>query len=55
MLEIVIKKLKGTKNCLIKWILKFNDYKNCLLDNKIVLKSQQRLKSEAHNVYIALD
>ena len=45
------KKAKGTKKCVIKRILKFNDYKNCLLDSKIILKSQQRFKSEAHNVY----
>ena len=32
-------------------MLKFNDYKNCLLNDQIILKSQQRLKSEAHNVY----
>ena len=38
------KKAKGTKKCIIKRILKFNDYKNCLLDNEIMLKSQQRLK-----------
>ena len=30
-----------------------NDYKDCLLNNEIILKSQQRFKSEAHNVYIA--
>ena len=29
----------------------FNDYKNCLLNNEIILKSQQRFKTEAHNVY----
>ena len=34
-----------------KKILKFNDYKGCLLNNEIILKLQQRLKSEAHNVY----
>ena len=33
-----------------KKILKFNDYRDCLLNNKIILKSQQRFKSEAHNV-----
>ena len=44
------KKAKGTQKCLIKRILKFNDYKNCLLNNEIILKSQQRFKSEAHNV-----
>ena len=45
------KKAKGTKKCVIKRILKLNDYKNCLLDNEIMLKSHQRFKSEAHNVY----
>ena len=35
----------------MKQIVKFNDYKNCLLNNEIILKSQQRFKSEAHNVY----
>ena len=34
-----------------KKILKFNDYKNCLLNNKIISKSQKRFQSEAHNVY----
>ena len=45
------KKAKGTKKCVIKRMLKFNYYKNCLLNNKVVLKSQQRFKSEAHNFY----
>ena len=45
------KKAKGTKKCVIKRGLKFNDYKDCLLNNEIILKSQQRFKSEAHNVY----
>ena len=44
------KKAKGTKKCVIKRILKFNDYKNCLLNNEIILKPQQRFKTEAHNV-----
>ena len=34
-----------------KKVLKFNDYKDCLLNNKIILKSQQRFKSEVQNVY----
>ena len=45
------KKAKGTKKCVIKRELKFNDYKNCLLNDKVVLKSQQRFKSERHDVY----
>ena len=45
------KKAKGTKKCVIKQRLKLNDYKDCLLSNEIVLKSQQRFKSEIHDVY----
>ena len=46
-----IKKVKGTKKYVIKRVLRFNDYKNRLLDNKIKLNSQQRFKSESHNVH----
>ena len=45
------KKAKGTKKCVIKRRLKFNDYEGCLLNNQILLKSQQRFKSEKHEVY----
>ena len=45
------KKAKGTKKCIIKKVIKFNDYKDCILKNEIMLKSQQRFKSERHNVY----
>ena len=38
------KKAKGTKKCLIKKMIKFNDYKKCLLNDEVILKSQQRLK-----------
>ena len=31
--------------------LKINDYKDCLLNNEIILKSQQRFKSERHDIY----
>ena len=34
-----VKKAKGTKACVIKRILKFNDNKNCLCENEILLKS----------------
>ena len=47
----MLKKAKGSKKLVIKRILKFNDFKDCLFKNEIVLKSQQRLKSEAHCVY----
>ena len=45
------KKAKGTKKYVMKQRLKFNDYKNCLLNNKIILKSQQRFKNKVYNVY----
>ena len=35
-----VKKAKGTKKCVIKRILRFNDYKDCLFKNEIILKSQ---------------
>ena len=46
----IVINLKG-KKYVIKQILKFNGYKNCLLNNEIILKSRQKFKSEAHNVY----
>ena len=44
------KKAKGTKKCVIKRRLKFNDYKDYLLNNQIVLKSQQRFNNKRHDV-----
>ena len=48
---IEMKKAKGTKKCVIKKMLKFEDYKKCLFDNEPMLESQQRFKSENHEVY----
>ena len=48
---IEMKKAKGTKKCVIKNMLKFEDYKKCLFGNESMLKSQQRFKSENHEVY----
>ena len=45
------KKAKGTKKCVIKRRLKFNDYKDCLFNDKTILKSQQWFKSDYYNVY----
>ena len=39
------KKAKGTKKCIIKKMIKFNDYKKCLLNDEVILKSQQILIS----------
>ena len=45
-----VKKAKGTKKCIIKWRITFEDYTDCLFNDKI-LKSQQRFKSDHHKVY----
>ena len=45
------KKAKGTKKCIIKKMIKFNDYKKCLLHDKVIFKSQQRFISKKHDVY----
>ena len=45
------KKAKGTKKCVIKRMIKFDDCKKCLLNDEVVLKSQQRFKSKGHDVY----
>ena len=45
------KKAKRTKLCVIKRRTKFNDYKDCLLNNEIILTSQQILRGERHDVY----
>ena len=38
------KKAKGTKKCAINKMIKFDDYKNCLLNHKILLKSIKIIK-----------
>ena len=45
------KKAKGAEKCVIKKGLMFKNYTDCLLNDKIILKSQQRFKSDYHNVY----
>ena len=45
------KKSKRNKEVCNKKILNFNDYKDCMLKNEIILKLKQRFKIEAHNVY----
>ena len=47
------KKAKGTKKCVIKRMIKFDDYKRCLLNGEVILKSQQRFRSKGHDVYTA--
>ena len=45
------KNAKGRKKCVVKLIIKFNNYEYCLLNNEIILKSQHIFKNKAHNEY----
>ena len=45
------KKAQGTKKCIIKKMIKFNDYKKCLLNDEVIFKPQQRFISKKHDVY----
>ena len=46
-----VKKSKGTKKCIIKRELRSKNYKDCLLNDKVILKLQQRFKSNYNEVY----
>ena len=45
------KKAKEIKRCVIKLRVMFENYKDSLFNNKNILKSQLRFKSDLHNVY----
>ena len=40
-----------TKKCVIKQKLMFQNFKNCLFNNKTIYRSQERFKSYNHDVY----
>ena len=45
------KKAKGTKKCVIKRGLMVKNYKDCIFNDKTMIKTQQRFKSDHHDVY----
>ena len=45
------KRAKGTKKCVIKREIMFERYKDCLFNDKTIIKSQLRFKSDHHDVY----
>ena len=47
----VHKQAKGTKKCVIKRRLMFENYKDCLFNEKTIFKKQQRFKSYYHDMY----
>ena len=46
-----MKKAKGTKKCIVKREITFNNYADALFTNKVIIKSQQRFRSDQHKVY----
>ena len=46
-----VKKAKETKKCVIKRELIFENYKDCLFNGEVILKSQQIFQSDHHIVY----
>ena len=46
-----MKKAKGTKKCIVKRELMFENYKDALFNDKIIIRSQQRFRSHNHKVY----
>ena len=49
--DIKNKKAKGVKRCVIRRALMIENYKDSFFNNKTILKSQLRFKSDHHNVY----
>ena len=44
-------RVKSTKKGVKRWEIKFKYYKSFLENSKIILKSKQRFRCEAHNVF----
>ena len=49
--DIEHKKAKGTKKCIVKREIIFENYKDSLFDDKVIIRSQQRFRSYNHKVY----
>ena len=49
--RILNKKAKGTKKCVVKREILFNNYLDSLFKNRILYRSQQRFRSDHHKVY----
>ena len=49
--KIINKKAKGTRKCVIKQKLMFENYKDCSFNNKAIYRSQGRFKRYCHNMY----
>ena len=45
------KKAKGTKKCIVKREIIFGNYADALFNDKVIIRSQQRFRSDHHKVY----
>ena len=43
-------KAKGTKKCIVKREFTFNNYADALFNDEVIIKSQQRFRTDHHNV-----
>ena len=46
-----MKKAKGTKKCIVKRELMFENYVDALFNDEVIIRSQQRFRSDHHRVY----
>ena len=46
-----MKKAKGTKKCIVKRGITFKKYADALLNDDVIIRSQQRFRSDQHRVY----
>ena len=44
-------KVKGTKKCIVKREITFNNYADALFNDEVIIKSQQRFRTDHHKVY----
>ena len=49
--KIINKKAKGTKKCIVKREILFKNYVDALFNDEVIIKSQQRFRSDHHKVY----
>ena len=45
------KKAKGTKKCIVKREITFKNYRDSLFNDELIIRSQQRFRSDHHRVY----
>ena len=46
-----MKKAKGTKKCIVKREITFKNYADALFNDEVIIRSQQRFRSDHHRVY----